>query len=322
MATKILYEKIKEQRLKLGLSQQELSNQTDVNVNTIKAVETGRMNTSYKNVQSIAERLGLDINAIYIKDFRKTKVIAVANNKGGSGKTSVVSNLGYALSEMDYKVLLVDSDMQMNLTYSYGLERNKEKSLNNAILSETTNLEEYITKTDFDNIDMIISDFDMAAIEPVLFTKTFRESIFKVMLKPLIDKGIYDFVLIDTNPTLGLLNFNILNASNYVIVPVEMTAFGVIGLEILIRFINDVRRANTNLKLLGVLRTKVDLRENITKEADSILTEIFGNNMMETSISIDTNIKKAQWNRKPLTVNTRARNQYIDLAKEVIDNVK
>ena len=69
---------------------------------------------------------------------------------------------------------------------------------------------------------MIISDFDMAAIEPVLFTKTFRESIFKVMLKPLIDKGIYDFVLIDTNPTLGLLNFNILNASNYVIVPVEM----------------------------------------------------------------------------------------------------
>lgn len=322
MTVKVLYEKIKEGRTRLGLSQQELSDQTNVNVNTIKALETGRMNTSYDNVLKIANRLGLSIESVYIEDFRDTKIIAVSNNKGGSGKTSVVSNLGYALSEMDYKILLIDSDMQMNLTYSYGLERDKDKSLNGAILSETTNLEDYVIKTKYKNIDMIISDFDMAAIEPVLFTKTFRESIFKVMLEPLIKKGVYDFIIIDTNPTLGLLNFNILNASQYVLVPVEMTAFGVIGLEILIRFINDVKRANPNLKLLGVLRTKVDLRENITKEADSILTEIFGDNMLNTSISIDTNIKKAQWNREPLTINTRARNQYKELAKEVVNLVK
>lgn len=322
MAVKINYELIKEKRNELGLSQQDLAEQSGINVNTLKTIETGRANTTYENALKIAEVLDLFVDDIYIKDYKDTKVIAIANNKGGCGKTSVVSNLGYALSEMGYKILLIDSDMQMNLTYSYGHERNMEKNLYNAIIEETKEIDKYILDTKYNNIDMIISDFSLAAIESVLFTKAFRESIFKVMLDPLINKGIYDFIIIDTNPTLGIFNYNILNASHYVIVPVELSAFGILGLDILTKFIDDVKRANTELKLLGVVRTKVDNRENITKEADSVLIDVFGDNLFDTSIPIDTNIKRAQWKREPLTNKTRAKKAYQELAREVINLVR
>ncbi|MCQ4925062.1 AAA family ATPase [Tissierella carlieri] len=322
MAIKILYETIKEERNKLELSQQELSNQTGVNINIIKALETGRSNTTKDNISKIAERLGLNINDIYIEDFRETKIIAAANNKGGSGKTTVASNLGYSLSQMGYKILFIDGDMQMNLSYSFGKEKNDDKNLNHAILYDAENIEDYILETDYENIDIIISDFDMARIEQIIFTKTFRESILKVKLEPLIKKGVYDFIIFDTNPTLGLLNFNILNASDYILVPVEMTAFGILGLEILTRFIGDVKKINKNLKLLGVLKNKVDIRENITKKADEVLIDVFGDKIMKTTINIDTNVKKAQWDRSPLTVETRAKDQYDDLAREVISLVK
>lgn len=318
MAVKILYDVIKEKRSELGLSQQDLSEQTGINVNTIKALETGRMNTTFDNIDKICERLSLNVDDVYLKNFRQTKVISVANNKGGCGKSSSVSSLAYSFGEMGYKVLVVDGDMQMNVSSSFGQERNKEVNLNTAILQETSCLEKYISKTDFENIDIIISDFAMAEIEQSLFTMPFRESIVKIMFKPLIDMGIYDFIIIDTNPTLGILNFNILNASDYVIVPVEMTAFGVMGLEIILGFIKKVRKANPDLKLLGVLKTKVDLRENITKEVDSVLNGIFGDEIFNTFISIDTSVKKAQWARTPLQLNTRAKKQYFNLAKEVL----
>lgn len=326
MAVRILYEIIRDRRNELKLSQQELSEDTGVNVNTIKALETGRMNTSKENISKIAERLGLNIDDVYFEDFRNTNVITIANNKGGSSKTSVCSGLGYALSEIDNnRILLIDSDMQMNLSYSYGLERSDNLNLNIALRKEE-NLLDYIIKTNFNNIDIIISDFQMATMEMVLFTKTLRETVFMRILKPVIEAGIYDYIIIDTNPTLGMLNLNVLNASDYVIIPVEMTKFGLLGLEIIISFIEQqAQKINNKLDIIGILRTRVDIRENITHDAEKLLKQEVGDKTLETFISVDTNIKRSQWESDPILpfrLNSRVAEQYRALAKEVIRYVR
>lgn len=323
MGKKVEYEKIKKLRLERGMTQVELAEATGVNVSVIKSQETGRSDMNYDYLLKIAEGLGVDLGEIYIEDYRETKVITVANNKGGSGKTSVVASLGHTLSDMGKKVLLIDSDMQMNLSYSYGFERDR-MNLNEAIVNEE-DLGGYIRKTDFDNLDIIISDFEMATIEMHLFTKTLRETVFKRLLKKTVESGVYDFIVIDTNPTLGMLNLNILNASDYVIVPVEMSAFGILGLEVLIKFINQAQEINEKLELAGVLRTKVDKRESITSEADEVLMDVFGEKIFDSYIPIDTNVKKAQWERQPLNVfnkSSRANKQYTRFAKELMTIVK
>lgn len=325
MAVKILYDVIKEKRSELGLSQQELSNQSGVNINIIKALETGRTNTTKVNTRQIVNILGLDIDEIYIEDFRDTKVIAIANNKGGSSKTSVCSGLGYALSEIKgNRILLIDADMQMNLSYSFGFDRNEKVSLDAALRKEESLLN-YIHKTSIENIDIIISDFRMATMEMAMFQKTLRETVFARLLKPVINAGIYDYIIIDTNPTLGMLNHNVLNASDHVIIPVELSIFGLKGLEIILNFIDEVKVINNNLNILGVLKTKVDVRESVTQKADNILTEEVGELVLNTSIAVDTNIKKSQWECDPtllFKINSRGADQYRDLAKEVIKVVR
>lgn len=323
MGKKVEYEKIKKLRLERGMTQVELAEATGVNVSVIKSQETGRSDMNYNYLLKIAKGLGVDVGEIYIEDYRETKVITVANNKGGSGKTSVVASLGHTLSDMGKKVLLIDSDMQMNLSYSYGFERDR-MNLNEAIVNEE-DLGGYIRKTDFNNLDIIISDFEMATIEMHLFTKTLRETVFKRLIRKTVESGVYDFIIIDTNPTLGMLNLNILNASDYVIVPVEMSAFGILGLEVLIKFINQAQEINEKLELAGVLRTKVDKRESITSEADEVLMDVFGEKIFDAYIPIDTNVKKAQWERQPLNVfnkSSRANKQYTRFAKELMAIVK
>ena len=325
MKGKVLSEKIRQRRSEIDLTQQDLAKEANVSASLIKAIETDRCETSLENMKKIAQVLNVALEEIYIKDFRDTKVITIANNKGGCGKSTVVSNLGYCLSEINNnRILLIDSDMQMNLSYSYGIERKIDNNLNVSLIKEEP-LFDYIIKTSYDNIDIVISDFDMATIEMTLFTKTLRESVFKRILGPVVEKGIYDYIIIDTNPTLGMLNFNILNASDYVFVPVEMSAFGILGLEVVTKFIAQVQSINNNLSLGGVLRTKVDKRENITKESDELLKDVFGDKILNSYISIDTNIKKAQWNSVPLIAfnhNSRAAKQYKELVKEVIKIAK
>ncbi|MEN1761734.1 AAA family ATPase [Anoxynatronum sibiricum] len=325
MKSRVLNEVLRKRRLDVDFTQQDLSSMSGVNISIIKALETGRSDTTYENISKLCEALKIPISEVYLEDFRETKVITVANNKGGSGKTSVVASLGYCLSEInENRVLLIDGDMQMNLSYSYNVERNDRLNLYEAIIQESP-LTEYIVNTEFQNIDIIISDFNMATIEMILFTKTLRETIFKRILQPVIDMGTYDYIIIDTNPTLGILNFNILNASDYIIVPVEMSAFGILGLEILTKFIRQAQDINQNLAIAGVLRTKVDKRELITTEAENVLIDVFGNKIFDTYIPIDTNVKKSQWEQIPLNVfseNSRANKQYQNLAKEVSRIVK
>lgn len=324
MKGKILHDKIKERRIEIDFRQTDLAEASGVNVNIIKGLETGLRNTSYENIVEIANALKIDVSEIFIEGYRDTKIIAAVNNKGGCGKTSVVSSLAYTLSQMDNKVLLIDSDQQMNLSIVYGLDENKEKNINIAIEKEE-GLFKHIINTKYENIDFVLGDYNMSTIEMTLFTKKLRESIFKKILSPIIERGIYDYILVDTNPTLGMLNFNILNTCDYIIVPVEMSYLGIKGMTPLLRFIADVRETNPNLQIAGVLMNKVDKREKITDKAEAMLKDIFGDIIFDSYIPIDSNIKKSQWENLPVEIfdkNSRASKKYKALAKELTKIVR
>lgn len=253
-----------------------------------------------------------------------TKIIAISNNKGGSGKTTLVSNIGYCLANIGKKILLIDADMQMNLTRSYDIMPNNEKNLYKA-LSEERTLIDFITKTNYENIDMIISDYMLSAIDMQLVNKNFKETLVKRLLEDIVDKNIYDFIIIDTCPFLGLLNYNILVASDYVMIPVELSAFGVEGLEPLSNFIKEVKIYNKELEILGILETKVDNRESTTTEVRELLRELFPTQVFENSIPVDINIKKSQFQGVPVCdfdKNSRATLSYMELAKEVMSKIK
>ena len=114
MKGKIYFDKIIKRRIEMDITQKEISEKIGVTLSVIKALETGRSNSSVTTLEKLADLLGLNIDEIYSPEYRETKVISIINNKGGVGKTSVCNSLSYALSEMNYKVLCIDADMQMN----------------------------------------------------------------------------------------------------------------------------------------------------------------------------------------------------------------
>lgn len=320
MSYKIDFEALRERRIDMDITQKYLSEQSGVNINVIKSLETGRSFTDKENIKKIIDVLGFELDEVYFENFKDTKVISIINNKGGSGKTSVTGSLGYALSEIGNKILFIDTDMQQNLTHSYNLDDN-EKNIAKAISNED-NLESYILKTEFENIDFIVADLSLSTIDMVLFTKIQRENIFKHMLKPVIEKGIYDYILIDTNPTLAILNFNVVNASDYVLIPVELSSFGLEGLDVLLNFIKGVQKINEKVKIGGIIINKYDLRKKkIVEQSHSILKKAYGDQLLKTILRVDTSIENAQMNNSPVLVShpeSRIAKEYRDLSKEVM----
>ena len=156
----------------------------------------------------------------------KTKVIAFANNKGGSGKTTTCSNVACALALEGKKVLMIDGDMQLNLTIAYFDEDSalsfaeNNKTIYNAV-TQNVDLKQCIHQTSFEGLDLIPSSSLMSGIEFELFTKWQRETVLKKCLEPVKALGYYDYILIDAPPTLGGWVMNVLVASDYVVIPVE-----------------------------------------------------------------------------------------------------
>ncbi len=258
--------------------------------------------------------------------MKKTKVICFANNKGGSGKSTTCASLGYAFAARGKKVLLIDGDMQLNLTLSYfdedkSLEIAKsDKNLYTAI-REQKPLVDYIYKTEYDGVDIIPSSTLMSSIEFELFGKWQRETIFKKMLKSVLDIGVYDFVLIDAPPTLGCWVMNILCASDKLVLPVEASPWGLFGLANMFDFVEQVKEISPGLKLAGIVVTKVDSRKNYFKQTMETLRETKGINVFETVIHLDSTVEWAQDNSKPVGAfkrSSRSANEYGALADELL----
>ena len=315
---KLKYQKIREERLNLDYTQKDLSEITGININTLKSIETGRI-ISEENIKKICNALNLNISEIYFPYFRDTTILSIVNNKGGCGKTSICSSLGYVLAELGYKVLLIDSDGQRNLTSCFDMEKS-DKHFGRALINED-DLSSYIVKTKYENINFVIADASMSTLDMVLFTKVHRENVARQILKPLKEKGIYDFILIDTNPNLSLLNYNIVNASDRCIIPVQPAGFDVDGITTVIDFIEGIKKFNYDLDILGIVLNRYDARNKIISEAAmSEIKNSYSKLLFDTVINVDVKIQNAQWENRLVFEysSTRIAKEYRAFAKEVV----
>ena len=257
----------------------------------------------------------------------QTKIICFANNKGGSGKSTTCANVGYAMSTLGKKVLLIDSDMQMNLTLSYfDDERSLEmaqsgKNIYTGIV-EQKDLSEYIFPTEYEGLDLIPSSTLMSGIEFQLFSKWQREFILRQGLKTIKESGKYDYILIDSPPTLGCWVMNIMCASDYLIIPVEASPWGLFGLANMFEFYEQVKLISPSIEILGIAVTKASERKNYFKQTIETLSSLDNVRLLETIIRIDSTVEWSQDNSKPVMAykkTSRAAQEYMEMAKEIMN---
>lgn len=256
----------------------------------------------------------------------KTITICFTNNKGGSGKSTTCSNLGAAIAQTGKKVLLVDGDMQLNLSLAFFSEdwvlehAAGEKNLYYGIKKQE-DLTDYVVHTSYENLDLIPSSTLMSSIEYELFTKWQREFILRKCLQKIKESGMYDYILIDAPPTLGGWVMNILCASDKVIIPVEASPWGMFGLANMFEFLNEVRQISPDLEIAGIAVTKVDTRKNYYKQTMEILHELEGIHVFEQIIRVDSSVEWSQDNSIPVVEykrSSRSAKEYTKLAEEVM----
>lgn len=257
----------------------------------------------------------------------KTQVIAFANNKGGSGKTTSCSNIGCALAMMGKKVLMIDGDMQINLTLSFFDE---EKCLDYATngkniytaIKEEKDLSDFVSPTEYKGLDIIPSTSLMSGIEFDLFPKWQREFILRKCLEPIKARGYYDYILIDSPPTLGGWVMNIMCASDYVVIPVEASPWGLFGLASMFDFIGKVNEISPKLQVMGIMITKADERKNYFKDTLKTLKESEDIRVFKSYIKVDSAVEWSQDNSKPVVAYkkySRSAIEYRALAKEILE---
>jgi chromosome partitioning protein len=250
---------------------------------------------------------------------KTAEVIAFANQKGGVAKTTTTLNLAVAFAESGYRVLCIDLDPQGNLTMSQGIDPDKvEKSLYDVLVNDIP-ISEIIVKRE---IDVAVASIDLAGAEIAMSTKIGRERSLEKALKEV--EGDYDFVCIDTPPSLGLLTINALTAANKVIVPVQceyLSMRGLVQLQNTLRMIQE--NLNPDVRIEGILPTMLDSRTIHAKEAVEILEENFGDLVFQSRIK--KAIKFAEAPVKGSSVlkydsDSSAANYYRELAKEVLSH--
>lgn len=261
--------------------------------------------------------------------MKKTVTICFTNNKGGSGKSTTCSNVGAAMARAGKKVLMIDGDMQLNLSLSFFPEDQVlemaagEKNLYYAI-GKQQDLTDFIVHTPYENLDLIPSSTLMSSIEYELFTKWQREFILRKCLQKVKDSAVYDYILIDAPPTLGGWVMNILCASDKVLVPVEASPWGMFGLANMFDFLNEVKEIAPELEVLGIAVTKVDTRKNYFKQTLETLREMPDMYLFDSFIRVDSSIEWAQDSSAPVVEfkkSSRSAKEYTALAEEVMNRV-
>ena len=262
-----------------------------------------------------------NIRAKATKGPALAKVIAFANQKGGVAKTTTTLNLGVALSERGFRVLLIDLDPQGNLTMSQGLNPDSIERSMFDVLVHRLPLDEVIVHQE---VDLAVSSIDLAGAELALSSVIGRERALEKALNPVKER--YDYVLIDTPPSLGLLTINAFVAANAVIVPVQCEYLSLRGLVQLENTLQMVREnLNPHVEIEGILATMFDKRTLHAREAVDILRENFGDLVFNTRIAKTVRYAEAPVKGQSVLkydADGEAAALYRDLAKEVLNGAK
>jgi len=252
-----------------------------------------------------------------------TKVISIANQKGGVGKTTCSINLGGALAERGYRVLCVDMDPQANLTVGLGISLSDVRlSMADVLSDDRVAIDEVVRETETAGLWVAPATLELASTEVELFTAIGREMVLRDALSGWVDRQ-FDIVIIDCPPTLGLLTINSLVASSRVIIPVQTQYYAIKGLTALIKVINTIKlKLNHDLEVLGLLPTFYDGRTVLAREMLENLKQLGDHRVFTTMIKNTVKLGEAPLTGKPVTeyaTNSAAARAFRDLAQEVIE---
>ena len=248
------------------------------------------------------------------------RIIALINQKGGSGKTTTAVNLGAALARMKKRILIIDIDPQAHATIHLGLDLHKLGNSIYEVLISGKPLEDIIYKTEIKNLEIAPSHINLSGAEIELVNVIGRETILKDNVNRIKDK--YDYILIDCPPSLGLLTLNALTTANEVMIPIQTEYLALEGMSKLVSTIEIVKkRLNKHLDITGIIPTMYDHRTNLSQEVLRNITGYFKNKVFKTVIRQNIRLAEAPSYGKPILLyaaSAHGSEDYLKLAKEVI----
>ncbi|NDV44495.1 ParA family protein [Flagellimonas sediminis] len=252
------------------------------------------------------------------------KIIAIANQKGGVGKTTTTVNLAASLGVLEQKVLLIDADPQANATSGLGIDVDSVEHGTYQLLEHTMGVDDVIISTDSPNVDLIPAHIDLVAIEIELVDKDNREYMLKEALKDLGDR--YDYVLIDCAPSLGLLTLNALTAADSVMIPIQCEYFALEGLGKLLNTVKSVQRIHNNdLDIEGMLLTMYDSRLRLSNQVVEEVKKHFADMVFDTIIQRNVRLSEAPSYGESIIkydASSKGASNYLNLANEILKKNK
>jgi chromosome partitioning protein len=256
-----------------------------------------------------------------IANHGPARIMAICNQKGGVGKTTSTINLGAALAEYGRRVLLVDFDPQGALSVGLGVQPQQlDQTIYNVIMERDVSVDDVVMRTTVDGMDLLPSNIDLSAAEVQLVAEVGREHTLVRVLRPLVEH--YDYILVDCQPSLGLLTVNALAAADGVIIPLECEFFSLRGVALLIDTIDKVReRLNPKLEITGILPTMFDPRTLHCREVMARVVEAFGDVVFDATINRTVRFPETTVAGEPITrwaPRSAGAKAYRELAREVI----
>jgi chromosome partitioning protein len=252
-----------------------------------------------------------------------TKILAIANQKGGVGKTTTTVNLAACLSDLKQRVLLVDLDPQGNATMGSGLEKNDLPSSVYEVLAQGASAKKCIQRSDVAGFDLLPANGDLTAAEVELLNSDRREQRLNEALAEVAEN--YDFILIDCPPSLNMLTLNALVAANGIIITMQCEYYALEGLSALLNTVGKVASSiNPNLRVEGILRTMYDPRNSLTRDVSSQLLTHFGDKVYRTVIPRNVRLAEAPSHGLPIVRydrSSRGSAAYQALAQEIVNKL-